>query len=72
MDSDGVSLAAIKGLSQIVDDKEKIIAQQAKEIEKLNASLIEHTKSIAHQSKTISDLSEGLKRVESLVGAALN
>ncbi len=68
MDSDGVSLAAIKGLSQIVDDKEKTIARQAAEIEKLNVSLREHSKSLAQQSKTISELSEGLKRVESMVG----
>ena len=60
MDSDGVSLAAIKGLSQIVDEKEQQIEDQAKEIAQLRSQLKD-------QAKAIAELSDGLSSLQVMV-----
>lgn len=70
MDSDGVSLAAIKGLSQIVEERDVTIEKQADEIAKLKLQLKEQADAIAAQDDAISNLTEGLERLELLVAPA--
>lgn len=65
MDSDGVSLAAIKGLSQIVEERDETIAR-------LKLQLKKQANAIAAQDEAITELSEGLRRLESLVAPASN
>jgi hypothetical protein len=65
MDSDGVALAAIKGLSQIVDDKNKEIAN-LKDTVKAQAELADR------QAELLVELAERLERLEAAVGPNSN
>ena len=67
IDSDGISLAAIKGLSLIMDEKDTTISAQADEIAELKSELSEIKTELRERSESISQLIENFKELKEKV-----
>ena len=67
VDSDGISLAAIKGLSLIMDEKDTTISAQADEIAELKSELSEIKTELSERSESISELIENFKELKEKV-----
>ena len=69
IDSDGISLAAIKGLSLIMDEKDTTISAQADEIAELKSELEDIKAELGERSESISELMENFKELKEKVSA---
>ena len=69
IDSEGISLAAIKGLSLIMDEKDTTISAQADEIAELKSELDEIKAELGERSESISELMENFKELKEKVSA---